>query len=53
MLEISSACIDLITTLQPGLVIDSGAYLSLHINCRGKIAIAKFNLESYYRLQYY
>ena len=44
----SSACIDLIFTSQPNLVMESGVHSSLHPNCLHQITYAKFNLKIYY-----
>ena len=42
--ENSSSFIDLIFTLLPNLVLESGVHLSLHHNCHYQIVFAKFNL---------
>ena len=44
----SSACIDLIFTSQPNLVMESGVHSSLHPNCHHQITYARFNLKIYY-----
>ena len=44
LLENYSSCIDLIFTLQPNLVVESGVHPSLHPNCHHQIVFAKFNL---------
>ena len=43
-----SSCIDLLFTSQPNLVMESGAYSSLHSNCHHQIIHARFNLKIYY-----
>ena len=44
ILDNSSTCIDLIFTLQPNLIIESGIHPSLHPNSHHQIVYAKFNL---------
>ena len=44
----SSSCIDLIFTIQPNMVLESGVHHSLHQNCHHQIIFAKFNLKVYY-----
>ena len=44
----SSSCIDLIFTIQPNLVMESGVHSSLHANCHHHITFAKFNLKIHY-----
>ena len=44
----SSSCIDLISTTQPNLVMESGVHSSLHSNCHHHITFAKFNLKIHY-----
>ena len=48
ILNTSSACIDLIFTSLPNIIIDSGVHSSLHPNCHHQIVYAKFNLEIIY-----
>ena len=48
ILNSSSSCIDLIFTLQPNLVMESGIHSSLHSNCHHQIVFAKFNLSIFY-----
>ena len=48
ILNSSSSCIDLIFTLQPNLVMESGIHSSLHSNCHRQIVFAKFNLSIFY-----
>ena len=48
ILNSSSSCIDLIFTLQPNLVMESGFHSSLHSNCHHQIVFAKFNLSIFY-----
>ena len=43
ILDTSSSCIDLISTSQPNLIIESGVHSSLHLNCHHQIIFAKFN----------
>ena len=42
----SSSCNDLIFTLQPNLVMESGVQSSLHPDCHPQITYTKFNLLS-------
>ena len=44
----ASACIDLIFTTHPNLVMKSGVHSSLHANCHHHIAFAKFNFKMHY-----
>ena len=44
LLENSSSCIDLISTSQSNLVVESGVHPSLHPNCHHQVVFAKFNL---------
>ena len=44
----SFSCIDLISTSQTNLVMESGVHSSLHPNCHHQITYAKFNLKIYY-----
>ena len=44
----SSSCIDLIFTIQPNLVTESGVHSSLHANCHHHITFAKFILKIHY-----
>ena len=46
ILENLSSCIDLIFTIQPNMVLESGVHHSLHQNCHQQIIFAKFNLKS-------
>ena len=48
VLENSSSCIDLIFTLHPNLIVDSGVHSSLHPNCHHQIVYAKFNLKIHF-----
>ena len=48
LLQNSSSCIDLIFTLQPNIVVESGVHPSLHPVCYHQIICAKFNLKIYY-----
>ena len=48
----SSSCIDLIFTTQPNLVMESGVYSLLHVNCHHHITFAKFNLKIHYPSPY-
>ena len=48
ILNLSSSCADLIFTLQPNLVMQSGICSSLHSNCHQQIVFAKFNLSVFY-----
>ena len=43
-----STCNDLIFTLQPNIIIESGVHPSLHPYCRNLIAYAKFNLKIHF-----
>ena len=52
VLESSSSCIDLIFTMQPNLVVESGVQPSLHSNYHHQIVFAKFNLQIYYSPPY-
>ena len=45
-----ASCIDLISTNQPNLVINSGVHPSLHENCHHQIIFAQINLKAYYTL---
>ena len=53
ILESSSSCIDLILTLQPNLITESGVHPSLHPNSHHQIIFAKFVLEIHYQLPYF
>ena len=44
----SLSCIDLIFTIQPNLVMESGVHSSLHANCHHHIEFAKFSLKIHY-----
>ena len=48
ILPSSAFCIDLISTNQPNLVINSGVHSSLHQNCHHQIIFAKINLKVYH-----
>ena len=48
LLLTSSACIDLIFTDQPNLVVNSGVHPSLHKNCYHQITFWKLNLKIEY-----
>ena len=48
ILNSSSSCIDLIFTLQPNLVMESGIHSSLHSNCHHQIVFTKFSLSIFY-----
>ena len=48
VLNSSSSCSDLIFTLQPNLVMESGIHSSLHSSCHHQIVFAKFNLSIFY-----
>ena len=52
ILNSSTACIDLILTSQPNLVMESGIHSLLHSNCHHQIVFAKFNLSLFYPLPY-
>ena len=52
ILNSSSSCIDLIFTLQPNLVMESGIHSPLHSNCHHQIVFAKFNLSIFYHPPY-
>ena len=52
ILNSSTSCIDLIFTLQPDLVMESGIHSSLDSNCHHHIVFAKFNLCIFYPLPY-
>ena len=45
LLPASSACVDLIFTDQPNLVVNSGVHPSLHKNCHHQITFCKLNLK--------
>ena len=45
---VSSSSIDLIFTIKPNLVIESGVHSSLHTNCHHHITFVKFNLKIHY-----
>ena len=47
-LPTSSTCIDLKSTDQPNLVVNSGAHPSLHKNCHHQITFCKLNLKIEY-----
>ena len=53
ILESSSSCIDLILTLQPNLITESGVHPCLHPNSHHQIIFAKFDLEIHYQLPYF
>ena len=44
----SKSCIDLIFTLQPNMIMDSGVHPSLHSNFHHQIIYAKFELKVFY-----
>ena len=44
----SSSCTDLIFTIQPNLVMESGVHSSQHSNCHHHITFAKLNLKIHY-----
>ena len=48
----SSLCIDLISTYQPNLAVESGVHSSLHPNCHHQIVFAKINLKICYPPSY-
>ena len=48
ILSNSSSCIDLVSTSQPNLVMESGGHSSLHENCHDQLVYAKFNLKVWY-----
>ena len=48
----SSSCIDLIFTIQPNLIMESGVHSSLHSNCHHHRAFAKFNQKIHYPSPY-
>ena len=48
LLTDSSACIDLLFTSQPNLVMESGVHSSLHQNCHHQMIFAKINLKVFY-----
>ena len=48
ILESSSSCIDLIFTMQPNLVVESGVQPSLHLNYHHQTVFAKIYLQIYY-----
>ena len=52
ILEDASSCIDLISTSQPNMVLDSGVHPSLHPNSHHHIVFATFNLKVYYPQPY-
>ena len=52
ILDNAIACIDLIFTSQPNMVIDPGVHASLHSNCHHQIIYAKFDLEIFYPSPY-
>ena len=52
LLLTSSACIDLIFTDQPNLVVNSGVHPSLHKNCHHQITFYKLNLKIEYSPSY-
>ena len=45
VLQISSSCIDLVSTNQQNFVINSGVHSSLHPNCHHQIAFSKINIK--------
>ena len=48
ILNLSSSCIDLIFTLQPDLVMESGIHSLLHSNCHHQTVFEKVNLSIFY-----
>ena len=48
VLENSSSCIDLIFTIQPNLIMDTGVHLSLHWKCHHQVIYTKLNLQIVY-----
>ena len=44
----SSACIDIIFTMQPNLVIEFKDHSSLHPNCHHQVTFVKFNFKMRY-----
>ena len=42
----------MIFTSQPNIVVNSGVYSSLHVNCHHQTAFAKFDLKVYYPTPY-
>ena len=48
ILNSSTSCIDLIFTLQPNLVMESGIHSLLHSTCHHQKVFAKFNLSIFY-----
>ena len=48
----SSTCIDLLSTSQTNLVIESGVHSSLYPNCHHQISFAKFDLRIFYLPRY-
>ena len=52
ILNNSFSCIDLLSTSQPNLVIESGVHLTLHSNCHHQIIYARFYLKIYYPTDY-
>ena len=44
----SFSCIDLIFTIQPNMITDSGVHPSLHQNCHHQIIFAKVNMKIFY-----
>ena len=52
ILSNSSSCIDLVSTCQANLVMESGVRSSLHENCHHQLVYAKFNLKVWYSPPY-
>ena len=50
VLESSSSCIDLIFTLEPNRITESGVHPSLHHNSHHQMSFAKFNMDIHYPL---
>ena len=48
ILPSSASCIDLISTNQPNLVINSGVNPSIHQNCHQQVIFAQINIKVYY-----
>ena len=48
ILEKSSLCIDLISTSQSNMVVNSGVHFSLDANCLSQTVFVKFGLKIYY-----
>ena len=50
--NLSSSWINLISTWQSNLVMESGIYLFLHWNCHNQVVFSEFNLSIFYPLLY-